>query len=172
MSDNPSGVPAATDNPMVVQQPPTSVTSIEGVDVTAVGGTLRDVVNLGLGIDVVNLGLLYGVLTEPDGTVVLGMTLTTTMCSLTDVIEEQAQQILSLIADRVRVQWAWLSPWGSDKITSKDREQLRTLGFNVWIPFEAAVRSGPPRRQRPSRAGHARGSGCGHGRQAGVSRAS
>ena len=48
-----------------------------------------------------------------------------------DVIEEQAQQALSLIADKVRIQWVWLPPWGPDKITPEGREQLRALGFNV-----------------------------------------
>ena len=51
--------------------------------------------------------------------------------ALRDVIEEQAQQALGLIADRVRIQWVWLPPWGPDKITPEGREQLRALGFNV-----------------------------------------
>ena len=51
--------------------------------------------------------------------------------ALRDVIEEQAQQALSLIADKVRIQWVWLPPWGPDKITPEGREQLRALGFNV-----------------------------------------
>ena len=112
MSENPSGMPAAADNPMAAQQPPAPVASTEG-------------------INVVDLGLLYGVSIEPDGTVVLDMTLTTAACPLTDVIEEQAQQALSLIADKVRIQWVWLPPWGPDKITPEGREQLRALGFNV-----------------------------------------
>ena len=92
---------------------------------------MKDVVDPELMVNVVDLGLLYGVSIEPDGTVVLDMTLTTAACPLTDVIEEQAQQALSLIADKVRIQWVWLPPWGPDKITPEGREQLRALGFNV-----------------------------------------
>ena len=92
---------------------------------------MKDVVDPELMVNVVDLGLLYGVSIESDGTVVLDMTLTTAACPLTDVIEEQAQQALSLIADKVRIQWVWLPPWGPDKITPEGREQLRALGFNV-----------------------------------------
>ena len=112
---------------------------IDGTDVIEQGTlsadnvleALKDVIDPELGINVVDLGLLYGVSIEPDGTVVLDMTLTTAACPLTDVIEEQAQQALSLIADKVRIQWVWLPPWGPDKITPEGREQLRALGFNV-----------------------------------------
>ena len=79
MSDNPSGMPAAADNPMAAQQPPAPVASTEGVDVAAVEEALRDVIDPELGINVVDLGLLYGVSIEPDGTVVLDMTLTGTV---------------------------------------------------------------------------------------------
>ena len=131
MSENPSGVPAAADNPMAAQHAPVPVASADGVDAAAVEEALRDVIDPELGINVVDLGLLSGVSIEPDGTVVLDMTLTTAACPLTDVIEEQAQQALSLIADKVRIQWVWLPPWGPDKITPEGREQLRALGFNV-----------------------------------------
>ena len=131
MSENLSGVPAAADNPMAAQHAPVPVASAEGVAVAALEEALRDVIDPELGINIVDLGLLYGVSIEPDGTVVLDMTLTTAACPLTDVIEEQAQQALSLIADKVRIQWVWLPPWGPDKITPEGREQLRALGFNV-----------------------------------------
>lgn len=131
MSENPTGAPAAADNPMAAQHTPAAVASTEDVDVAAIEEALRDVIDPELGINVVDLGLLYGVSIEPDGTVVLDMTLTTAACPLTDVIEEQAQQALSLLTDKVRIQWVWLPPWGPDKITPEGREQLRALGFNV-----------------------------------------
>ena len=130
MSDNPSGMPAAADNPW----PPSSRRPRRQHRGRRRrrrrGGSARRH-RPELGINVVDLGLLYGVSIEPDGTVVLDMTLTTAACPLTDVIEEQAQQALSLIADKVRIQWVWLPPWGPDKITPEGREQLRALGFNV-----------------------------------------
>ena len=103
----------------------------EPVDAAEIEEALRDVIDPELGINVVDLGLLYGVAVEPDGTVVLDMTLTTAACPLTDVVEEQAQQVLSDLVDRVRIQWVWLPPWGPDKITPEGRDQLRALGFNV-----------------------------------------
>ena len=126
--DQNAGTPerAAADGP---QAPPQTEQDIK--DAADVEEYLRDVIDPELGINVVDLGLLYGVSFDPDGTVVLDMTLTTAACPLTDVIEEQAQQALSLIADKVRIQWVWLPPWGPDKITPEGREQLRALGFNV-----------------------------------------
>ena len=125
MSEN-----TAPDNPMAAA--PLSTQAPAGdLDVAAVEEAMRDVIDPELGINVVDLGLLYGFVMEPDGTVVLDMTLTSAACPLTDVIEEQAQQVLSAISDKVRIQWVWLPPWGPDKITPEGREQLRALGFNV-----------------------------------------
>ena len=84
-----------------------------------------------LGINVVDLGLLYGVEIGSSNEITLDMTLTSAACPLTDVIEEQARQVLDHLSDDVRVQWVWLPPWGPDKITPEGREQLRALGFNV-----------------------------------------
>ncbi|MCR2051930.1 metal-sulfur cluster assembly factor [Actinomyces bowdenii] len=116
---------------MAAQHLPAGAGGQAQVDAAAVEEALRDVIDPELGINVVDLGLLYGVSIEPEGTVVLDMTLTTAACPLTDVIEEQAQQALVGLADQVRIQWVWLPPWGPDKITPEGREQLRALGFNV-----------------------------------------
>lgn len=126
-----SPAPAESANPMAAQHLPAGAGGQAQVDAAAVEEALRDVIDPELGINVVDLGLLYGVSIEPEGTVVLDMTLTTAACPLTDVIEEQAQQALVGIADQVRIQWVWLPPWGPDKITPEGREQLRALGFNV-----------------------------------------
>jgi metal-sulfur cluster biosynthetic enzyme len=97
---------------------------------------MKDVVDPELGINVVDLGLLYGQQVHDDHTVTLDMTLTSAACPLTDVIEDQARQALTGgpgpgLVDDIRINWVWMPPWGPDKITDDGREQLRALGFNV-----------------------------------------
>jgi metal-sulfur cluster biosynthetic enzyme len=95
---------------------------------------MRDVVDPELGINVVDLGLVYGITVE-SGTAVLDMTLTSAACPLTDVIEDQTRSVLAggpqPLVDDIRINWVWMPPWGPDKITEDGREQLRALGFNV-----------------------------------------
>jgi metal-sulfur cluster biosynthetic enzyme len=92
---------------------------------------MRDVVDPELGINVVDLGLLYGITVDDDGICVLDMTLTSAACPLTDVIEDQTRSALDGLVEDVRINWVWMPPWGPDKITDDGREQLRALGFNV-----------------------------------------
>jgi metal-sulfur cluster biosynthetic enzyme len=92
---------------------------------------LRDVVDPELGINVVDLGLVYGVTVDNDRVATIDMTLTSAACPLTDVIEDQAQAALDGLVSDFRINWVWLPPWGPDKITEDGREQLRALGFNV-----------------------------------------
>ena len=92
---------------------------------------LRDVVDPELGINVVDLGLVYGLAIGEDGVATIDMTLTSAACPLTDVIEDQAAAALEGLVPDFRINWVWLPPWGPDKITEDGREQLRALGFNV-----------------------------------------
>jgi metal-sulfur cluster biosynthetic enzyme len=92
---------------------------------------MRDVVDPELGINVVDLGLVYGVTIDDDNTAVVDMTLTSAACPLTDVIEDQAASALDGLTNGVTINWVWMPPWGPDKITDEGREQLRALGFNV-----------------------------------------
>jgi metal-sulfur cluster biosynthetic enzyme len=104
----------------------TSVTSIE--DITE---AMRDVVDPELGINVVDLGLVYGIDVDDTGVTTLDMTLTSAACPLTDVIEDQTSAALDGLVSDFRINWVWMPPWGPDKITDEGREQLRALGFNV-----------------------------------------
>ena len=90
-----------------------------------------DEVDPELGVNVVDLGLVYGVTVEGDRTATIDMTLTSAACPLTDVIEDQTQAALEGLVQDFRINWVWLPPWGPEKITEDGREQLRALGFNV-----------------------------------------
>lgn len=105
---------------------------------------MRDVVDPELGINVVDLGLVYGLNVEKAGAedgandgagsvAVIDMTLTSAACPLTDVIEDQTLNALvgSGLVNEVKINWVWNPPWGPDKITDDGREQLRALGFTV-----------------------------------------
>lgn len=97
---------------------------------------MRDVVDPELGINVVDLGLVYGLNVEKAETgmvCVVDMTLTSAACPLTDVIEDQVNTALvgTGLVNAVKLNWVWNPPWGPDKITDDGREQLRALGFTV-----------------------------------------
>ena len=102
-----------------------------GTDTEDVLEALRDVVDPELGVNVVDLGLVYGVTLDEGGAATIDMTLTSAACPLTDVIEDQAGAALEGLVPDFRINWVWLPPWGPDKITEDGREQLRALGFNV-----------------------------------------
>ena len=97
---------------------------------------MRDVVDPELGINVVDLGLVYDIRVDEGNLATIDMTLTSAACPLTDVIEDQTRAALvggpggGLVND-VRINWVWMPPWGPDKITEDGREQLRALGFTV-----------------------------------------
>ena len=92
---------------------------------------MKDVVDPELGINVVDLGLVYGIHVDEENVATLDMTLTSAACPLTDVIEDQAKSATDGIVNELKINWVWMPPWGPEKITDDGREQLRALGFNV-----------------------------------------
>ncbi|SFC51169.1 Metal-sulfur cluster biosynthetic enzyme [Nocardioides terrae] len=110
-----------------------TVTVAEGASLAVddVTEAMKDVVDPELGINVVDLGLVYGVHIGETSDVVIDMTLTSAACPLTDLIQEQTNMALEGMVNDVAINWVWMPPWGPDKITPDGREQLRALGFNV-----------------------------------------
>lgn len=97
---------------------------------------LRDVVDPELGVNIVDLGLVYD-LALADEKLTIDMTLTSAACPLTDMIEDQISAALTgpdsttnLVKD-FAINWVWLPPWGPERITDDGRDQLRALGFNI-----------------------------------------
>ena len=104
---------------------PTTVTNEDLLE------ALKDVVDPELGINVVDLGLVYDVALDESRTATIDMTLTSAACPLTDVIEGQTRMALEGLVEDFRINWVWMPPWGPDKITDDGREMLRALGFNL-----------------------------------------
>jgi metal-sulfur cluster biosynthetic enzyme len=113
--------------------PDVDLSAAEGstVAVDDVTEALKDVVDPELGINVVDLGLIYGVDVDESNVAIIDMTLTSAACPLTDVIEDQTRTALEGLVNDFRINWVWMPPWGPEKITDDGREMLRALGFNV-----------------------------------------
>ena len=109
-----------------------SIETDSPVNVADVEEAMRDVVDPELGINVVDLGLVYGITVDGQGQAVIDMTLTSPACPLTDVIEDQTAQALEGLVTQHRINWVWMPPWGPDKITDDGREQLRALGCLLY----------------------------------------
>ena len=125
-----AGVPAAADATTAPAEGAAPIAQPGAPTEADILEALHDVIDPELGIDVVNLGLVYNI--HLNGTkVVLDMTLTSAACPLTDVLEDQTAQALSGLVTSSRINWVWLPPWGPERITPEGREMLQALGFNV-----------------------------------------
>jgi phenylacetic acid degradation protein paaD len=109
---------------------------------------LKEVIDPELGVNIVDLGLLYGMRWDDNGVLILDLTLTTAACPLQDVIEEQVEANLDSVVTEWRVNWVWMPPWGArarswggggegppgggpERITEDGRDMMRALGFNI-----------------------------------------
>lgn len=132
------GGPTQPEQPKQPEQPPRPTQTEEQLKLVGdVEEYLHDVIDPELGINVVDLGLVYDIWIEEAEsgaqTAVVNMTLTSPACPLTDVIEDQAVQAVvpNTEVDAVEINWVWMPPWGPHLITEEGREQLRALGFAV-----------------------------------------
>ena len=131
-TDQQAPVERTVDHGDLPEVPQAGAAATGGVSIDDVTEAMKDVVDPELGINVVDLGLVYDVhLDDATKDVVLDMTLTSAACPLTDVITDQTNQALEGLVNDVTINWVWMPPWGPDKITDDGREMLRALGFNV-----------------------------------------
>nr|WP_026585193.1 metal-sulfur cluster assembly factor [Bacillus sp. J33] len=82
-------------------------------------GALELVVDPELGIDIVNLGLVYDVKMEEEGKAVIDMTLTSMGCPLAGTIVEQVKAALADIPEvkDTEVNIVWNPPWSKDRMS-------------------------------------------------------
>ena len=92
---------------------------------------MKEVIDPEIGVNIVDLGLVYGLKEDPDGNLIVNMTLTSAGCPLTDVLEEQTGDALDGVVKAFRINWVWMPPWGPERITEDGREQMRSIGFSI-----------------------------------------
>lgn len=97
-----------------------------GVTTESVRAALRHVLDPEVGINVVDLGLVYDVRVQ-DGNVSVAMTMTTPVCPLGETLRAQAEAAIRQTVPGVKsvtVDLVWDPPWRSSMMSDAAREQL------------------------------------------------
>lgn len=94
---------------------------------------LTEVLDPDLGVNVVDLGFVYGIDIDDDGAATLRMTLTSPACPLTKIMEDQIETALvsSGLVRSVTVKWVFSPMWSPALISDDGRDQLRAIGFSL-----------------------------------------
>jgi metal-sulfur cluster biosynthetic enzyme len=134
--------PAAADDPMQgwPHEDESSGDRLSGVELDdrgyptseAMRSALKAVLDPEIGINIVDLGLVYGVEAQ-DNVAHVTMTLTTMGCPLTELLHQQCTLVLARLPniDDVEVEFTFSPPWSTDMMSDEAREELRAMGFNV-----------------------------------------
>lgn len=82
-------------------------------------GALENVIDPELGIDIVNLGLVYDVDLDEEGLATVTMTLTSMGCPLGPVIVDQVNTALGELPEvkSTNVNIVWNPPWSKDRMS-------------------------------------------------------
>jgi metal-sulfur cluster biosynthetic enzyme len=95
-------------------------------DDESVREALRQVDDPEAGMNIVELGLVYGIEVGADA-VLIDLTMTTAACPMADMIVEQARDAVTAImppGTRVDVRLVWDPPWTPDKMSGIAREHF------------------------------------------------
>ena len=89
---------------------------------------LKEIVDPEIGVNVVDLGLVYGVEFPESDSVTVRMTLTTPGCPLHDTITRSAEMAIETLpgVSKAQVDIVWDPPWTPEMLTDEGR---RLLGF-------------------------------------------
>src|SRR5918992_5395555 len=91
---------------------------------SAMRSALKAVIDPEIGLNIVDLGLVYGV-EAADGVAHVTMTLTTMGCPLTELLHQQCTLVLTRLPniDEADVEFTFSPPWTTDMMSDEAREE-------------------------------------------------
>ncbi|GAB3566169.1 metal-sulfur cluster assembly factor [Spelaeicoccus albus] len=95
-------------------------------DVWMIQDLLRGVIDPEVGVDIVNLGLIYGLSVSPDGAATIRMTLTTPGCPLSGYMDDAVHDVLwgAPGINSVDLQIVWDPPWDTSMMSVQAKREL------------------------------------------------
>ncbi len=99
---------------------------MEKINVSDVVAALKKCVDPELGLDIVELGLIYWIDISENNDITVRMTMTSPMCPVTTVILADAQLRLQELpgAGKVKIDLVWDPMWSPEMISSEARSTL------------------------------------------------
>ncbi|MBF0713724.1 metal-sulfur cluster assembly factor [Gemella sp. GH3] len=93
---------------------------------------LETVIDPELGIDIVNLGLVYDVKMNDEGHAIVEMTLTSMGCPVAPLIIEQVEMAMLTVEEvnEVDVELIWDPPWTKDKMSRYAKIALGIVDYD------------------------------------------
>jgi len=100
---------------------------VSGFDEDAVRDALRQVLDPEVGMNIVDLGLVYGIEESAAGGVHLQLTMTSAACPMADMIVDDVHAALASVLPSsvpVEVEMVWDPPWTPDRMSDFARERF------------------------------------------------
>jgi len=87
---------------------------------------LKECTDPEIGINIVDLGLIYGIQIDENNNIKLKMTMTSPMCPVTSIILADAQLRLESIPDvgKIEIELVWEPLWSPDMISQEVKQKL------------------------------------------------
>ncbi len=87
---------------------------------------LKEVIDFEIGLDIVTLGLVYGVDVDSEGNVSITMTMTTPACPLAGMILEQAEDRVRQVdgVKDVKINLTFDPPWSPEMMSEEARKRF------------------------------------------------
>ncbi|MDQ7039874.1 MAG: metal-sulfur cluster assembly factor [Rhodothermus sp.] len=92
---------------------------------------LRSVIDPEVGLNIVDLGLIYDVQVSPEGTVAIKLTMTTPVCPMSSYIRQEVARVLQRMPGIQRgiIELVWEPPWSPYMIDP----EVRRYRFPMYV---------------------------------------
>lgn len=106
-----------------------TASNISSKDLNILIDSLKEVIDPELGLNIVDLGLVYSII-KKENNIVIEMSLTTPGCPVSETLPTEAEQVaqkaLRHLNTNLEVQVVWDPPWSIDKISP---QAMKLLGY-------------------------------------------
>lgn len=106
------------------------------VSAQAVEDSLRQCMDPEVPLNIVEMGLVYGIDVAANNDVNIKMTMTTQGCPLHDTLVQDATRFVKRVpgVNNVSVDVVWDPPWTMDKMTDEAKKKIRDMGAGLNTP--------------------------------------